>query len=57
MMYNKIRYISGSPVEYGYLITGNGEPVLTDLDGNILSLNECGYVCITVEVPTWANNI
>jgi hypothetical protein len=56
-MYNKIRYISGSPVEYGYLITGNGEPVLTDLDGNILSLNECGYVCITVEVPTWANNI
>lgn len=54
MMYNKIRFTIGSPVEYGYLITGNGEPILTDLDGNVLILNECGYECISVETPSWA---
>jgi hypothetical protein len=54
MLYNRIRYYSGSPVEYGYLITGNGEPVLTDLDGNVLLLNECVYECIAIETPPWA---
>lgn len=54
MTYNKIKFISGSPVEYGYLITGNGEPVITDLDGNVLTINEYGYVCISIETPPWA---
>jgi hypothetical protein len=53
-MYNKVLFISGSPVKYGYLITGNGEPVLTDLDGNVLILPECVYECIAVETPPWA---
>ena len=54
MMYNRVRFISGSPFEYGYLITGNGEPILTDLDGNVLILPECGYECIAIETPPWA---
>ena len=57
MIYDKIRFIFGSPVEYGYqVLTDDGIFIkITDLDGNELSLE--GYSAEAVlpnPRPDWA---
>jgi hypothetical protein len=57
MYYNKIQFVYGSPVEFGYLIVDDqGNQVrITDLSGNTLSLGEIGYFCTNPnELPDWA---
>jgi hypothetical protein len=57
MIYNKIQFLYGSPVEYGYLIVNDQgiEDRLTDLSGNTLSLGPCGYICVDPNpLPDWA---
>jgi hypothetical protein len=57
MIYDKIKFEYGSPVEYGYrILNENGQTDrLTDLDGNTLDLVECGYICILPNpLPKWA---
>ena len=57
MIYDKIKFEYGSPVEYGYrILNENGQTDrLTDLDGNTLDLEEYGYVCILPNpLPSWA---
>jgi hypothetical protein len=57
MNYNKIKFSFGSPVEDGYMITSESGEFLrfTDLDGNTLVLESCGYVCVDPNPrPNWA---
>lgn len=57
MIYNKIKFIYGSPYEYGYLIVDDqGIQIrITDLSGNTLSLGGYGYICTDPnELPDWA---
>ena len=57
MIYDKIKYIYGSPVEYGYRVLDDNGIInrLTDLDGNTLDLPQCGYECILPNpLPPWA---
>jgi hypothetical protein len=57
MIYDKIRFDYGSPVEYGYRIldTNGVEIRITDLDGNTLNLTQYGYICVLPNpLPSWA---
>jgi hypothetical protein len=57
MIYDKVKYLYGSPVEYGYRVLDDYgiSQRLTDLDGNTLELGEFGYQCILPNpLPSWA---
>ncbi len=57
MIYDKIRFIFGSPVEHGYqVLSDEGIFIkITDLDGNELHLDNYGSECILPNPrPSWA---
>ena len=57
MIYDKIEFEYGSPVQYGYrILDDNGQTIrITDMDGNTLELGEFGYRCILPNpLPSWA---
>jgi hypothetical protein len=57
MIYDKVKYLYGSPFEYGYRVLDDNGIIqrLTDLDGNTLDVEGCGYECILPNpLPSWA---
>ena len=56
MIYDKIKFLFGSPVEYGYqVLTNDGIFIkITDLDGNDLNLDSYGSECVLPNpFPSW----
>jgi hypothetical protein len=57
MIYDKVQFSFGTPIEFGYrILSDDGQFIkFTDLDGNDVEVGPCGYECVLPNPrPNWA---